>query len=96
MYSQLNQNELVSLLERNQTLTYQSRLKLLNEIQNREFDLDTSSLRRAISEDNDEIKQLKYLNNLGFELHYLPQLIMLKRASKAILNDVFTFIIASV
>ena len=92
MYSNKTDRELIELLDKYQTLTFQSQLVLKNELSLRNIQEPTSHLNNTINHEISKIDNLEYLNDLGFNLEKVGNSIKVTRTTKAIIIDIIAII----
>lgn len=88
MYSSKSSEELKELLRDFASLTFESQLELNKELDKRNIHVAKTDLEQAIATRLYEIKQLKYLKDLGFKAHFVDNQLVIKRTSKAKSRDI--------
>ena len=88
MYTDKNDKELRELLTNHRDLTFQAQLKLKEEIIKRGITDNITNIENTIEGKMSEIKNLQFIDNLGFKVELTEDFIRVKRTSKAVLIDV--------
>lgn len=87
MYSERTNSELLDILKQYSLLTFESQLSLRDELQKRNINADTSGLQQSISQKLEEISNLEYLKDFGFQAVKNSTGILVTRTKKAVLTD---------
>lgn len=87
MYKENTNRELSDLLERHESLTFNSQINLQGELKRRGILENTDYLNRTIDRKFKKIKNFDYLDDLGFEIEQIGDSIKITRTSKAIMID---------
>ena len=93
MYSNKTTKELRAVLGQYQMLTFESQLILNQELKERNLAVDRSELETTISEKLNQIKNLEYLKDFGFNAQFTDDGVVVTRTTKAIVMDVLAIII---
>lgn len=88
MYTNKNDKELRMLLTNHRDLTLQAQLNLKEELTQRDIACNINDLENTINSKMSEIKNLEFIDNLGFKVEFTDDFIRVKRTSKAVLIDV--------
>ena len=88
MYTNKNDKELRVLLTNHRDLTLQAQLNLKEELTQRDIACNINDLENTINSKMSEIKNLEFIDNLGFKVEFTDDFIRVKRTSKAVLIDV--------
>ena len=88
MYTNKNDKELRVLLTNHRDLTLQAQLNLKEELTQRDIAYNINDLENTINSKMSEIKNLEFIDNLGFKVEFTDDFIRVKRTSKAVLIDV--------
>tara|TARA_B110000211_G_C13874646_1_gene462387 strand:+ start:27 stop:710 length:684 start_codon:yes stop_codon:yes gene_type:complete len=93
MYKEKTDRELIELLAIHKKLTFQSQLNLKAELNHRNIQESITDLENTISEKISEIKNLDYLENLGFKADKFGDSIKVTRTDKAVLVDIVAIVL---
>ena len=93
MYKNNSNNELIKLLEIQEKLTFDAKLKLMEEIKTRKINVDISDLENSINNEFNKIEKLDYLKQLGFEADFDGNLIKIERTTKALIGDILALVL---
>ena len=93
MYKEKTDRELIELLAIHKKLTFQSQLNLKAELNHRNIQENITDLENTISEKISEIKNLDYLENLGFKADKFGDSIKVTRTDKAVLVDIVAIVL---
>jgi len=92
MYSNRTNSELIEILYQQSLLTFESQLRLRDEIQDRGIMVDLTPLETSISNKLAQVKNLEFLKDFGFQAERSPSGITVTRTKKATFTDVFAII----
>ena len=95
MYTKQSDAELLELLIKQESLTFQSQVNLQKELIKRKIIENTQDLDDSINKKNQEIKELKYLKDIGFAVEELGQTIKITRTTKAVFMDLIAVVLGS-
>ncbi len=87
MYRDKTKEELFDLVKKRESLTFHARIKLQQELLKRNESNGISELNTSIHKQVTEIKEMKYLEQLGFKLEKTGFGLKITRTFKATLND---------
>lgn len=88
MYSEKSKNELLELFEQHYMLTFESQIKLSEELGKRNLKAEKKILDETISVQIAKIKNLEYLKDFGFNAEFNNGGVVVTRTTRAILTDV--------
>ncbi len=88
MYKEKTDRELIELSTMHEKLTFQAQLDLLEELNHRNIVEKAKDLEYTIEKTMSEIKNLKYLKDIGFTIKKLGDSLIITRTLKAIIVDV--------
>ena len=94
MYRTKELNELKQIIEKASSLTYEAKVKLDSELVKRGMVDESLELKELIETDNDEIKNFKFLKNLGFKVETHNSSLIVTRTFMAILMDLIAISLA--
>lgn len=87
MYKEKNNKELIELLEMHEKLTFQAQLDLKAELNLRNLEINISELEETIHTKTEEIENLHYLKDIGFQSEKNGEYVKITRTNKAIFID---------
>lgn len=93
MYKDKTEKELRELFKIQENLTFESKLRLRDEINSRALDLDLSELNNFINKKEFEVESLKYLKRAGFRITSDDGFINIYRTTEAKILDLFAFLL---
>ncbi|MDO1512285.1 hypothetical protein Q2T41_06410 [Maribacter confluentis] len=93
MYSDKTDSELVVILQQESLLTFESQLKLRDELNTRAIATDTTALENSIARKLSEINNLDYLKDFGFTAERNSDELTITRTNKALFTDIIGIVI---
>lgn len=93
MYTDKTNKELLEILDQQNLLTFESQLSLRDELKKRAILTNAADLETSISKKLDEIKNLEYLKDFGFQVERRQGGILITRTTKAMVMDAFAVLI---
>lgn len=88
MYRDRTDGELLDLVKKHGTLTFGARIKLQQELLKRGKANSVAKLNAYIDNELSEIRDMKYLTQLGFQLEHIENDLRITRTQKAIFSDI--------